>query len=148
MPVKHLYFLAGVHVPYTTGFIAGRSDDFVPLRIKLYLGYLVFVALEQSSASSCENVVHTSKAVCRGGSQFVTRAIETSVKHFIVVTAESLDALPGSHVPQFATPIDRPSEAVLSSEVKLSARQLTRMSFKRVDALACHDVPDLCCIVE
>ena len=61
---------------------------------------------------------------------------------------ESVDALAGSHVPEFASLVDRTRHAVLSGEVKLGARELGCVAFECVDAFAGLDVPDLGSIVE
>jgi hypothetical protein len=64
------------------------------------------------------------------------------------VAAEGFDALPTANVPKFAGAINTASEAIVSSEIKLTTRELPSMAFEGENALACAYVPDLGSIIE
>ena len=77
--VQYLLLHARVSVPHSARLITARRDDLVALRVELDFRYLIFVPLQQSSASSCENVINPCKTVSRGCGQFVTSAVESCI---------------------------------------------------------------------
>lgn len=99
MAVKSLQLVTCLGRPNLARLVARRSDDLVPLWVELNFRNLVFVTLKQCNTSACKYVVHSSDTICARGRQLVACAIKTSIKYFIVVTAESLNTLPSSDVP-------------------------------------------------
>lgn len=64
------------------------------------------------------------------------------------MTSKGLYALAATNVPKLAGSIDATSQAVVASEIELTAGKLSRMALESKDTLPSADVPDLCCIVE
>lgn len=106
------------------------------------------MALKHRCARAREDIVNAGKSVSACSCKFITGAVETGIKHLVVVTAESLDALAAADVPEFACPVDGACQTVISSEVKLAARKLSLVPFQREDALARAHIPDLGCVVK
>lgn len=99
MAVQGLKLVARLCSPNFARLVARRSDDLVTLGVELNLRNLVLVALKQRNTRAREHVVHPGHAVRAGGGKFVAGAVETRIQDFIVVAAESLDALAGADVP-------------------------------------------------
>lgn len=59
------------------------------------------------------------------------------------MTVESLDAGAAADVPEARRAVDRARQAVVASEVELGARELRRVPFERVNALARAHIPNL-----
>ena len=79
------------------------------------------MALQNGRASSREDIVDSRHAIGTCCRQLVPSLVEASVKDFIVVSTELLDALARTNVPKTRRTIDRPSETVVTCEVKLTA---------------------------
>ena len=124
MPVQHLKLVPRLRVPDAARLVAARGDDFVALRIELDFADFVLVALKQRNARSRKDVVDPCHSVRACRRQFIASRVETRVQNLIVVTAESLDALTAAHIPQAASAIDTSCEAVIASEVELTAGEL------------------------
>ena len=61
---------------------------------------------------------------------------------------ERLDTGAATDIPQLASLVNRPCEAVLTCEVELATTELALVSLQSMDALASHDVPDFGSVVE
>jgi hypothetical protein len=79
------------------------------------------VSLQECDTGSCEHIINASTPVRARSRQFVTRAVETSVQNFVIVSSKDFDALAGSDIPKSASSIDTASQAVVASEVELTA---------------------------
>lgn len=106
------------------------------------------MALKKRNAGSCEYIIYSGNAIGTSSSQLVSCAVEASVKHFIVVTAESFDTLAAANVPEFAGAVNTASKAIVTSEIKLTARELPGMALEGENALTCAYIPDLGSIIE
>lgn len=126
-----LQLVARLYRPESAGLVTRGCHDYVALRVKLNFANFVLVALQDSRARSREDVVDSGCAVRTRRGQFVTSLVEASVKHFVSMTSELLDALACTYVPETRRPINASSEAVVSSEVELGTRQLFCVALKR-----------------
>jgi hypothetical protein len=61
---------------------------------------------------------------------------------------EGFNTLSGRNVPELASPIYRTCQTVLTCKVKLSTRELASVTFKSMNALASHNIPNFSCIVK
>lgn len=77
--VQHLHLVPSISVPHSASLVTARCDDLIALWVELYLGYLIFVTLQQCCARSCEYIIDSSQAISRGSSQLVSSAVESSV---------------------------------------------------------------------
>jgi hypothetical protein len=64
------------------------------------------------------------------------------------VPSEGFNALTASNVPEFAGTVNTSSEAIISSEVKLSAGKFPGVTFKSEYALTSANIPHFGCIIE
>jgi hypothetical protein len=55
--------------------------------------------LQKRDAGACEHIINARTAVRACSRQFVARAIETCVQHFVIVTSKYFDALASSDIP-------------------------------------------------
>ena len=82
------------------------------------------MTLEDSRAGTSEDIVDSGHAICTRCSQLVACLIEASIEHFVVVSAELLNALTSTDIPKTRCTINTACQAIVSSEIELSARQL------------------------
>ena len=83
------------------------------------------MALKNRRAGASENIVDSGHTIRARRSQLVARLIEASVEHLIIVTAELLDALTGTDIPETRCSVNTARQAIISSEIELAARQLS-----------------------
>lgn len=107
--------------PDTASLVVTRRDHLVALRVKTDLTDLGLVPLENGGAGSSEDIVDAGHTVGTGGGQLVACLVEAGIEHLVVVAAELFDALACAHVPKTRRPVYAASEAVVTSEVKLTA---------------------------
>ena len=64
------------------------------------------------------------------------------------MTLEGLDAGAATNVPELASLIDGSCQAILASEVELTAGQLTLVALQSMNALSSHDIPNFGSVIE
>ena len=106
------------------------------------------MTLEDRRAGASEYVVDSGHAISTRSSQLVACLIEASVEHLIVVAAELFDTLTGTDIPETRRSVNTARQAVISSEIELAARQLSRMAIQSEKAITCANVPDLRRVIE
>jgi hypothetical protein len=97
--IQHLQLVSRICRPHAASLVATCSNDLVSLRIELYSTDFIFVSLQKRDAGACEHIINARTAVRACSRQFVARAIETCVQHFVIVTSKYFDALASSDIP-------------------------------------------------
>ena len=93
--IQHLQLVSRICRPHAASLVATCSNDLVSLRIELYSTDFIFVSLQKRD----EHIINARTAVRACSRQFVARAIETCVQHFVIVTSKYFDALASSDIP-------------------------------------------------
>lgn len=106
MPIQSLQLVPCLRCPNLASLVARSRDDLVTLRVELNLGNFVLVTLQQSDTGTSKHVIHAGNTISTGGCKFVSSSIEAGVKHFVIVTAESLNALASTNIPKLASSVD------------------------------------------
>ena len=83
------------------------------------------MTLEDRCAGTSEDIVDSGHAIGTCSSQLVTCLIEASVEHLIIVTAEFLNALTSTDIPETRCSVNTARQAIISSKIELAARQLS-----------------------
>lgn len=119
-----LNFISSFRRPESARLVATGSNNLVALGIKRDFTDFILVALQNSRASTREDIVDARHSVGTRCCQLVARLVEARVENFVVVAAELLDALARADVPQARRSVDTSSQAVVTREIELPAREL------------------------
>ena len=120
-----LDLVARISRPNPASLVATRRDHLVALRIERDLADFVFVPLQNRGARPREHIVNSSHTIGASSRQFVASAVKAGVEHFVRVSAELFNALTGASVPQTRRPVNTACQTVVTSEVKLTAGELS-----------------------
>jgi hypothetical protein len=87
------------------------------------------MALQQWDACPRKYIVYSSNPISWSSGKFIPCRVKASIQNFVIMASKSLNALPTWHIPQFASPVNASSQAVVSSKVKLTTAQLSSVAF-------------------
>ena len=99
MTFQHLDLGSVVRVPDAASVVRTRCNDPVTLGVEGNFGNFCLMTLKHRCAGPRKDVINSCETIRTRRRQLVTRRVEASVKHFVVVASERLNALSTANIP-------------------------------------------------
>ena len=103
----------------------------------------------KNGLTRCRHRVEDARSsVSRGRYELAASGVEPDIENLVVMTTKRLDALAGRHIPDFALPIDRTTNANRALVVELSAGNFSVVASEGVNAATSPHVPDFDSVIK
>ena len=143
MAFKDLQHASCFNVPKSGCVIKTCWKNLGSLRVEDSFRNLSFMTFKNVGASKISYIVDSHGHIDRSCDKTGSDSIEVEVKNLVSVSSEDIHTLSWSNIPQSTSFINWCSSAHISSELELSAWDLSGMALEKVNWFTWFSVPDL-----